>query len=530
MADFEKKVSLIEVDVDVTGAKKDVDSLTLSIIEQKDAVKANTAQIKALEDENKNLQKEVKKGNVTQKEANETLVNNSKNIKDLKLQNASLNDGIKDLNKERRNAVKVTKLQANTLNALKKESIDLTDKLGNQEKATEAGARAFDKIQKELKETNEQIKELDQGSGNFKSSIGDYPDILDSMSGGLDAISGGSASAAQGFLSMTKQALAFIATPVGAILAAIVAVFLLVNNAMSKNEEAGDKVKKIFTVLGSVFQAVLDALTPLGEFLIDQLVVGFQLAGEAAEKAMSLISDGLEFLGFDEAAKSVEEFTENLSKVVEVSTGIFDLERSVRALNRELTVTNEELQGQAELYDQLANDATLSFEEQQKAAVKVQQVQQELFSNRVKQAKAEEELISKRIQQVELEGGAVRDLLDEQADASAARIAIESEYTTFLAQNAELRRKLAQDVWEQDLDFAIDVGTRRTEEALRASEDEKKSLEARQSALADARALDEEAFNNQLNLFEQIGLSRQKINDLVNESNASVIASELKKD
>ena len=54
MADFEKQVSLIEVDVKTIEAKKQVEDLTRSIIDQNNSVKNNTTQIKQLE---KDLQK-----------------------------------------------------------------------------------------------------------------------------------------------------------------------------------------------------------------------------------------------------------------------------------------------------------------------------------------------------------------------------------------------------------------------------------------------------------------------------------------
>ena len=48
MADFEKKVSLIEIEVDTATAKKQVDEFSSAIISQKDAIKSNTDEIKTL--------------------------------------------------------------------------------------------------------------------------------------------------------------------------------------------------------------------------------------------------------------------------------------------------------------------------------------------------------------------------------------------------------------------------------------------------------------------------------------------------
>ena len=100
MADFDKKVALIEIEVDNKAAQKEVDSLTSSIIAQKDAVKANTDEIKTLEKTNKDLQKQVTDGTKTQKQANKEIAENKKRSFEIKKVNESVKDGIKDLNKE----------------------------------------------------------------------------------------------------------------------------------------------------------------------------------------------------------------------------------------------------------------------------------------------------------------------------------------------------------------------------------------------------------------------------------------------
>ena len=63
------------------------------------------------------------------------------------------------------------------------------------------------------------------------------------------------------------------------------------------------KITKIFKTFSGIVSRLLKFLEPLGEFLIDGLVVGFELAGKAAEKALDIISSGLKVLGFDDAAK-----------------------------------------------------------------------------------------------------------------------------------------------------------------------------------------------------------------------------------
>lgn len=75
-------------------------------------------------------------------------------------------------------------------------------------------------------------------------------------SGGVSAVGAGSEGASKGIFSMLKASLAFIATPLGAVLAAIAIVLGLVINAFSKLDPVVDKVEQGMAAVG----AVLDVL------------------------------------------------------------------------------------------------------------------------------------------------------------------------------------------------------------------------------------------------------------------------------
>ena len=78
--------------------------------------------------------------------------------------------------------------------------------------------------------------------------------------------------ATKGFIGLTKASLAFIFTPVGAVIAALAGAFLLVKNALNRSEEATDKLSKAFSGITGIFKGVLKALQPIGEFLVDVLI------------------------------------------------------------------------------------------------------------------------------------------------------------------------------------------------------------------------------------------------------------------
>jgi len=375
--DFNKREVLIEVEIDSKQAEKQVNSLTSSILAQKDAVKANTDEIKNLEKENKSLNDEVKKGSKSREEANQQIQENSKRAFELKKTNESLKDGVKDLNRERQAAVKAMKTQSNSLDALRVRSAKLKKELNAQETATEKGRKAFDGLQKELKETNDQIRDLDKGAGDFKTNVANYPELLNDMGEGLDTVSAGAGSAATGFINMAKAAMGFILTPIGAVLGALVGAFLLVQNAMNRSEEATNKITKAFSAFEGIINFVLKALEPLGELLIDGIVRGFELAGEAAEGAMSLISDGLSFLGFDDAAESVDNFTSSINDSVKAAAELADMEAELQVRQRESARIQLEFQKQAEKLRQIRDDDSKSIEERISANERLAEVLRE---------------------------------------------------------------------------------------------------------------------------------------------------------
>ncbi len=72
----------------------------------------------------------------------------------------------------------------------------------------------------------------------------------------------------------------FIMTPVGAVLAVIVGAFLLVKNAMDRSEDSTNKITKAFSAFSGITNALRKMLVPLGEFLIDGIVKGFEEANK----------------------------------------------------------------------------------------------------------------------------------------------------------------------------------------------------------------------------------------------------------
>lgn len=254
--------------------------------------------------------------------------------------------------------------------------------------ATEEGVKALNDINAKLNENNEFIKQNASAYEQQKINIGNYKESISEALGELNLFNGGIGGfiqrsqeaggvgnllgtslkgAGQAFMGLTKASLAFIATPIGAVLAVLVGAFALIQSAMKRNEEATNKLKVAFSSVTGIINTVLKALQPLGEFLIDGIVMGFELAGEVAEKTMGLIADGLDMLGFESASKGVKEFTNEIKSGVKEAQDLAKAEQALEASQRKSRLTQLQYQKDAEKFRQIRDDETKSIGERIKA-------------------------------------------------------------------------------------------------------------------------------------------------------------------
>lgn len=318
--DFNKKVTLIEVEVDNKSAIASVDKLTGSILDQKDAIKDNTTEVKDLEKANKDLGEQVKKGSITQDEAAKKTEQNKGKIKELNKANENLKDDLKDLNKERGQAVKVSKLQANSLDALRSKVAAQKKELNGLNTATEKGRKRFDELTKELKKNNEAIKEADQSAGDFKTSIGDYAGSAQEA-GEASSLMGGSIGKAGGIMTQvggtaSKLFRLLLANPfilIVGLIAALVKSFLDTQAGMDALTSVTRPLFAIFERLKGVLQVLatklfgklkqafndpVGTIKELGKAILDNVINRF--------KALLVLGDAIAQLfkgNFKEAAK-----------------------------------------------------------------------------------------------------------------------------------------------------------------------------------------------------------------------------------
>lgn len=212
--------------------------------------------------------------------------------------------------------------------------------------SSEQGKKRAQELNAQIDANTSKIKDNVSAIEKQKINIGNYKSALDGVHPALGRVGQGLEAGASGFKAMTLQALAFIATPIGAILAAIVAAFVLLKTAISNNNELFDKFENITTAIGSVLTVIINRVGKLGEALV-ALVNGdfdqaINLTGEAfsglAEEIQNAVNAGQLYL---QLSRDLEDSQRNLR--IETAKTENEIKRLVvAAKNRNLTFDEQE--------------------------------------------------------------------------------------------------------------------------------------------------------------------------------------------
>lgn len=125
-----------------------------------------------------------------------------------------------------------------------------------------------------IQQADAKIKELDASIGNHQRNVGNYASGFDSVRGKLNefassasAIPGPVGNIASSIQGMTKASLAFIATPLGLILAAISAALAAVSSWFHRTEEGENALNVATAVFSGTLNTLLDVVDNVGEYL-----------------------------------------------------------------------------------------------------------------------------------------------------------------------------------------------------------------------------------------------------------------------
>lgn len=159
---------------------------------------------------------------------------------------------------------------------------------------TVEGKKRIQEINAQIDYNTNKIKDNVSAIEKQKINIGNYKSALDGVHPAIGKVGEGLEAGAKGFKAMTMQALAFIATPIGALLASLVAIFGLLKAAISNNNELFDKFENITTAVSSVITVIINRIGKLGEALVALVSGDFDQAISLTGEAFSGLADEIQ--------------------------------------------------------------------------------------------------------------------------------------------------------------------------------------------------------------------------------------------
>lgn len=457
--------------------------------------------ISKLNKSQKELKKEGKEGSVQFQKNSEALRANKKELS--------------ETNKTIDNLTKANKSNAGSNDQLKAQLSILTAERNKLSKADREGSERGKELTAQVDQITASLKENEEEVGDNRRSVGDYGKALEGTPFG---------SFISGIGGIGK---AFLANPIGIIIAGIVAGLGLLREAFNRSEESQKKLGKVTAVFSGIWNGLLKILEPLANFIVDTLIGTFEDLSDTASSAIDIISKGLEFLGFDEAAKSVDNFTKSISDSIDRSQELADAQFELAKSQRETRLIELKFLKDAEKQRQIRDDESKSIQERIEANEKLGKILQE--QSRQELAIANEAL-------------RVADL----------RIKIEGANTASLDERAEALIEIA-DIQEritgQESEQLVNINSLRKEATDKTSEEDKKRvdkaianadrelqnfLDNNQTKIESGKFLNEELFNQEqerlasqleaqlefeAKRLEQGVISQQEFNDAVNLAN-----------
>jgi hypothetical protein len=244
--------------------------------------------------------------------------------------------------------------------------------------STEQGKKRAQEINAAIDANTNKIKDNVSAIEKQKINIGNYKSALDNVNPAFGKLAQGLETGASGFKAMTLQALAFIATPIGAIIAALVAVFALLSTALSKNDALMDKLEDVTNAVSVVFEVLLGRVAMLGEALL-------ALFNGDIDKAIDLTGQAFSGLA-DEIGNAVKQ----QQLFLDASR---DLEDSQRALRIETSKTENEIKRLVVA----AKNRNLSLEEQENLLLKAASLEEDLVRTREDLARRDLVITTRRL-------------------------------------------------------------------------------------------------------------------------------------
>ena len=385
-------------------------------------------------------------------------------------------------------------------NALAKQMAELK----KQFKATNDEAER-ESLAKQIVGINDQLKEMDSSIGNYQRNVGNYEAAfttgLTNITDQIKALNNPLEVAKQGVSNLNTAFKAIIKNPIGAVIAALVAVIGALKKGFDQSEEASNKLKKGLAALEPITNAVSNIFTKLAN-----------VVGGIAEKAIPALVKGVSTAGLKiaELLNKIgivsDEKLNSFRKTIDAQKAMVDqtvelTEREIKLQEKRRTLTKEQARLEAEISDLLdkVNDKEkYTYEERQKLIESAIKKQKYLSSLKESVAKEELEVMKERASLTDND----KEANDKLAESEAKIYSIRKEGSDRLKELNEKQRVIKEE------------GVKATEEAnKKIIESDKKVNEQREKDLKTIEEINKRISDSHLTS------SERDINTLTNKYN-----------
>lgn len=281
------------------------------------------AQLNILNEENKELKKNIKEGNDVMGQNSQKLAENESKIKSL---NSQKKNYIAAIEKEMtKNKTYGTSL--NDLNQKLKDQTAVYNSLNEADRKSSFGKQ----LRKDMDKTKESISEIKGSNTN--------------LIGSLNGLLAGSKNAFSGLISgLGNAAKAFVTNPIGAIVTALVLVFNKLKEAFSKSDDAGTKLQSALSALKPVTELVGKAFDVLANALGDLALKFSTLVTKWIPKLTGGLARIFEFFGADETAENMRNWADGYEEASKKANELVLTLDKLEDKEREYTVNSAKRQ------------------------------------------------------------------------------------------------------------------------------------------------------------------------------------------
>lgn len=418
---------------------------------------------------------------------------------------------LKDIRNETKRLVTEEEKLVGTEEKLIKRNKELREERKKLDLETSKGAARAKEINEELNKNNEFLKENSSSLEQNRFQVGGYREALEGLGVQVENLAGNKGGIVAFFKSMvgginqaTRAGLRFIATPIGAVIAALVATIAALSAVINSNQAASDEFNRIWSGISNVISEVTSRVILLAKAYLKFITLDFKGAIKDASAA------------FDDLANA-------LTKAYEEGTKLFDLQVELERAQIAATTATARLRNEIEQLGIIEGDATRSFKERENAARLSRQRQIELSQTELDLARKSLEMINIQVAAADRRGDKFRELEQQQADAAAVVIEAEGALISSQLENEKILRELKQDRLERDLDILIDGFDNVKTINEKIINDDKRTVRNREENFERLRKLSDDSFAQQIKTIEQFTNVSINANDLIATSDAKVL-------